>query len=149
MKQSLLSYEYIRGLIEGEGSFTFCNAPRHKSKIKINIPAMQLRMHVRDKKLIEAVRDTLGLSNRVYTYHYPGKDGTKRGPQAMLIVREFGNLRDIIIPLFYKRLYGNKGIQFKQWLEKMGSDPLVPKDYKLFYTLYQNGYFEDKAKKYQ
>lgn len=146
MKQSLLSYEYIRGLIDGEGTFTFYTS---LSKNKVKIPAFALRMHIRDKSLIEAVRDTLGLNNKVYTYHHRGKDGANRGPQAMLIVRGFSSFRDIIIPLFYKKLHGHKAIQFKDWLEKMGSDPMVPRDYQLLSKLYKKGYFEDKAKKFQ
>ncbi len=135
-----LSYEYIRGLTEGEGTFTFCNSGHRK------IPAFTIKMHVRDKKLLEAVRDVLGLKNKVYQYHYPGNDGSARGPQAMLIVREIGNLKDVIIPLFAKKLAGNKGKQFDAWIEKIWEDPDVPRAYKLIYKIYKSGFYDRNPK---
>lgn len=134
-----LTSEYIRGLIEGGGTFTFTTSTSgHK---KIRVPAFQLRMHVGDRKLIEAVRDYLCLKNKVYAYHYPGKDGAKRGPQAVLIVREIGNLKNIVIPFFYGKLAGNKGIQFNDWLEKIGSDPTVSGGFKILYRLHKSGFY--------
>ncbi len=136
MNTRLVTYDYIRGLIEGEGSFTFSSSgPGRK------VPSFQLRMHVRDKVLLEKVRDFLGLKNKIYTYHYPGNDGAKRGPQVVLIVREFGSLKNIIIPLFYRNLIGNKSIQFDEWLERIGSDPNVPKSYRLLYRLHKSGFY--------
>jgi len=108
-----LSYEYIRGLTEGEGTFTFSTS----HKLRRKVPAFALRMHVRDKGLLEIVRDSMGLKNKIYEYDYKRNDGYKRGPQAILIVREFGQLKNIIVPFFYKRLKGNKGKQFNDWLE--------------------------------
>src|SRR3989338_7579768 len=119
-----LPYDYIRGLVDGEGTFTFSTSPKKLKDgtiIKVKVPAFSLRMHNRDEYLIRAVRVTLGLNNSVYTYHYisPDKRGIKRGPQSVLIVREFPQIKEIIIPFFYKRLYGYKGKQFIDWLEKM------------------------------
>ena len=146
MKQKNLSFDYIRGLVDGEGTFTFCTATSWNKNKKVKVPAFQLRMHIRDKELIEAVRDFLGLKNKVYTYHYPGKDGAKRGSQAMLIVREFNNLKDIIIPLFYKNLIGHKNEQFIEWLEKIGSDPDVSDGFKSLYRLYKWGVYDKNPK---
>ncbi len=140
MLQRKLSCEYIRGLIDGEGTFTFTTSGNKKNKMKI--PAFQLRMHIRDKELIEGVRDFLGLKNKIYIYHYPGKDGANRGPQAMLIVREFKNLKDVIITLFYKKLIGYKNKQFIEWLEKIGSDPDVSNRFKSLYRLYKWGMYD-------
>ncbi|MBI5306058.1 LAGLIDADG family homing endonuclease [Candidatus Wolfebacteria bacterium] len=139
-----LSCDYIRGLVDGEGTFTFCTTGEWNKKSKV--PAFQLRMHIRDKELIETIRNFLGLRNKVYIYHYPGKDGASRGPQAMLIVREFNNLKDIIIPLFYKKLFGYKGIQFTEWLEKIGSDPDVSDRFKSLYRLYRWGMYDKLPK---
>lgn len=141
-----LTYEYIRGLIEGEGTFTFTTTTNLKNNQRMKVPAFQLRMHIRDKELIEAVRDYLKLKNKVYIYHYPGKDGSHRGPQAMLIVREMGRLRNIIIPLFYNKLAGHKAIQFNDWLENIGNDQLVHYRYKFLYILHKNGHFQNNNK---
>jgi hypothetical protein len=135
-----LSHEYIRGVVEGEGCFTFSKSSGRK------IPAFALRMHIRDEDLICAIRDTLGLRNRVYVYHYSGKDGCRRDPQAVLIVREFGQLKNIIVPFFYKRLKGNKGKQFDEWLEKIGSDPEVSKMFKIIHTIHKAGFYERNQK---
>lgn len=143
-----ISYEYVRGLVEGEGSFTFSTSTYIKdTKLKTKVPAFVLKMHIRDKELIENVRNVLGLRNKIYEYHYPGKDGYKRGPQAILIVREFGQLKNIVIPFFYKRLRGNKAKQFQEWLEKIGSDPGVSKHFKFIYKIYKAGFY-DKNPKY-
>lgn len=131
-----ITAEYIRGLTDGEGSFTFCTT-NGKSKI----PSFQLRMNVRDKALVEKVRDFLKIKNRVYVYHYLGKVGSNRGPQAMLIVREVGNLKNKIVPLFYNELIGYKAEQFNNWIEKIGNDPMVPERFKIIHFLHKRGYF--------
>lgn len=138
-----LSSEYIRGLIEGEGTFTFTTSGWSGKK---KVPSFQLRMNIRDKELIEAVRDFLGLKNKVYIYHYPGKDGSRRGPQAMLIVREFESLKDVIIPMFYNNLVGNKSKQFMAWMERIGSDPDVSDRFKSLYRLYKWGMYDKLPK---
>lgn len=103
-------------------------------------------MHVRDKKLLELVRDSLGLKNKVYEYDHKRNDGFKRGPQVMLIVRELGNIKNIIIPFFYKSLIGNKARQFDEWIEKIGKDPWVPEKFKFIYKLYKSGFYEKNNK---
>lgn len=144
-----LSYDYIRGLIEGEGSFTFSTTVRtlaDGTKKRERIPAFTIGMHERDEKLLRKVRDTLGLTNRVYNYKPSNKDGYNRGRKAFLIVREFGSLKNVIIPFFYNKLVGNKAIQFNQWLERIGSDPSVAESFKLLYRLHKSGYYERNPK---
>jgi hypothetical protein len=137
--QKEISYEYIRGLVEGEGCFTF--SPNKISNS--TIPAFSIRMHIRDKKLIGMVRDRLKLRNKIYEYYYPGNDGAKRGATITLIVREIGNIKNVIVPLFYKKLIGNKADSFEKWLDKIGSDPLVPSGYKFIYKLYVGGFYDN------
>ncbi len=143
-----LSNEYIRGLVDGEGCFTFytTKTTRGGKVIKTKIPAFALSMHERDRALIEGVRDSLGISNRVYTFRSPSYGGSVRGNKTVLVVRKFSSLKNVIIPFFYKKLKGNKGLQFLDWLEKIGSDPLVPDSYKLLYRLHTSGYFDDNPK---
>jgi hypothetical protein len=134
-----ISYEYIRGLIEGEGSFTF-------SPNKINgttTPSFAIRMHIRDKKMITMMRDKLKLKNRIYEYNYQGKDGSHRGPTVTLIVREVGNLKNIIVPLCYKKLVGNKSISFEKWMNIIGADPGITKGYKFINHLYELGFYDN------
>ena len=126
-----ISDDYIRGLVEGEGTFTF--SPSKTKYGRVKIPAFSIKMHIRDKALIEKVRDKLGLKNRVYVYHHKGNDGANRGPQAMLIVREINNLKDVIVPFFYRKLKGNKAKQFDEWIHKIWKDSEVPHSYKLIY----------------
>lgn len=135
-----LSNEYIRGLTEGEGTFTFCLSGGRK------IPTFTIKMHARDRELLESVRDTLGLKNKIYEYNHQRRDGHKRGPQTMLIVREIGNLKNTIIPLFAGKLRGNKGKQFEEWMEKMDKDPLVPDSYKFACKLYKSGFYTRNSK---
>ncbi len=144
-----ISYEYIRGLIDGEGSFTFCTTPNllkiNDEVFKQRIPAFILSMNSRDKDLISSIRDRLGLKNRVYTYRltplHTFNKSYIRGSKSMLIVRDFPSLKNVIVPFFYEKLRGYKGIQFKAWLELIGTDPAVPSRYKLIYRLHKNGFY--------
>lgn len=103
-------------------------------------------MHERDEYLIELVRDTLGLRNTIYNYDQRRSDGWKRGRKAVLMVREYESLRDVVVPLFYKKLRGNKGTQFMEWLENIGNDRDVPWRYKEIYDLYKSSFYDSQNK---
>jgi hypothetical protein len=143
-----ISADYIRGLIEGEGCFTFCKMSKaNRSGIRYKIPTFLIQMHERDRYLIEEVKRYLGVRDKVYILKAFTKDGYNRGNTARLMVRDFGELRDSIIPFFHRKLIGYKGKQFVNWLEKIGNDPEIHPDYKVFYSLYKRGYF-DKFKEF-
>jgi hypothetical protein len=144
LKRELTS-DYIRGLVEGEGSFTF-SKNRKSDGAPIRIPSFQIKMHVRDKALLEGIRDYLGLKNNIYVYDYQRNDGHNRAPQAILIVREIGNLKNTVIPFFYDKLAGNKAVQFNEWLGKIRNDPMVPEGYDILYRLHENGYYARNSK---
>ena len=112
-----ISADYIRGLVDGEGCFTFCNTPKNKYGKKLKLPTFVIQMHERDKELIEKIKEYLGVKDRIYICKAYLLDGYKRGKTARLMVRDFGELRDIIIPFFYKKLIGHKRKQFFDWLE--------------------------------
>lgn len=135
-----VSYDYIRGLVQGAGVFTFTTSAKLGSLKSRRIPAFQLRMHADNQELLEAIANRLKLSNKVYIYRYT-KDGARRKPIAFLIIREFSSLKNTIIPLFYEQLAGDKEREFEEWLQRIGSDPQVPKSYKLLYRLHKSGYF--------
>ena len=150
----VLTNEYIRGLIEGEGCFTFCTISRFSKKldkkIRLKIPAFLLSMHCRDKELITAVKNHLKLKNTIYEYKKPplisSNKEYKRGNQVMLIVREIGSLKNIIVPFCYKKLKGYKRKQFEEWIEKIGNDQAVPEVYKLIYRFCHSGYYDRNPK---
>lgn len=151
---ALLSDEYIRGLVEGEGCFTFCTIPDYKNPPqKLKIPTFVIQMHERDKGLIEAMRNRLCLKqNRIYVYkmgwlltHNYDMSKTreyKRGNSARVVIRDLGSLKNRVIPMFYKRLHGYKGAQFAEWLEKIGANDTVPERYKLLHRLYKSGFWD-------
>lgn len=143
-----ISLDYIRGLVEGEGCFTFCSVPRKTKNNpgKFKLPTFVIAMHERDEPLITAIRDRLKLKNRVYNHQPYMGDGIKRGRIAKLIVRDFGALKNIIVPLFYGKLRGNKGKQFLEWLQKIEDDPDVPATYKLIHRLHKSGFYARKLK---
>ncbi len=135
-----ITADYIRGLIDGEGCFTFSTIPRFNKRGKrIKLPVFMIAMHWRDKSLIEKLRDYMKLKEPVYTHASSKKDGYNRGNVARLMVRDFGELRDKVIPLFNNQLVGYKGLQFKEWMEKIGNDPDVHTDYRILYKLYKSG----------
>ena len=118
-----LSFEYIRGLVDGEGCFSFHTVPakdRLGNKIRMRIPAFMLGMSIQDINLIARVKETLGLRNRIYEYSQERRrDGYNRQPMAVLVVRDIGQLKNIIIPLFYKSLQGTEACSR---IEKIYSD---------------------------
>ncbi len=138
----LLSDEYIRGLVEGEGCFTFniriSKGERHK------IPTFVIGMHERDEELLRLMRTSMKLprinSNSVYVEGPYMKDGQKRGKIAKLIVRDYKSLLEVVIPFFYGKLRGNKGVQFQNWIEKIGASD-VPYPYRRIYDLHKKGRF--------
>ncbi|HEY4523997.1 MAG TPA: LAGLIDADG family homing endonuclease [Candidatus Paceibacterota bacterium] len=133
-----LSGDYIRGLVEGQGSFGFTASGPAGNKT----PAFQLKMSINNKKLLENIKDYLGLKNKIYEYHYPGKEKSRRESQVLLIVRDFNQLRGIIIPFFYKKLKGYKGKQFIEWLENIGKDPYISDRFKSLYGLCKLGMYD-------
>lgn len=104
---SIISDDYIRGLIEGEGCFG-----NMTDQNGVPVPAFMLKMHARDKELIEAIRDYLKLRDKVYEYNHQGRHF------ALLQVRDTGTLKNIIVPFFRNKLLGFKGTQFAAWLNK-------------------------------
>ena len=101
-----ITENYIRGLIEGEGYFGI-----DRRKNGNEIPQFILKMHVRDKELIEAIRDYIGLRDTIYEYKIQGRHF------SMLIIRDIPTLRNKIVPLFKNKLLGHKGTQFDWWLK--------------------------------
>lgn len=148
-----ISNEYIRGLVEGEGSFTFSTTRKRADGTRYKLPAFAISLNIRDKKILEGIRDKLGLKAKIY-YRAPeiniinAKTGKSylSGRQAILVIRDFEQLKDVIIPFFYKKLKGYKGVQFIQWLEKIGSDPGVSDRFKSLYRLYKWGMYDAHSK---
>lgn len=140
-RRFLVSNDYIRGLVEGEGCFTMCTHSNKKNFYKI--PTFCIQMHIRDRELIKTICNRLRLSNEIYEYQPSNKDGWNRGKTVRLVVREFESLKTKIIPFFYKKLRGNKGLQFEEWINKIGSDVLVSPKFKTLYDLYKLGYYEN------
>ncbi len=144
-----LSDSFILGLVVGEGCFTFStnttiDANRKKSLRRI--PAFSIGMHERDYELLIKVRDSMGLKNKVYKFKSSVGDGYNRGDKAILIVREFYQLKNIVIPFFNGRLEGYKEKQFKEWIEKIGSDESVPFHFKKLYWIHKAGFYDDYLK---
>jgi len=148
-----ISNEYIRGLVEGEGSFTFSTTRKRVDGTRYKLPAFVISLHIRDKNLLEMVRDKLGLKSKIYcraprVMIQNAKTGAKylSERQVILVVRDFQQLKDIIIPFFYKKLKGHKGEQFTEWLEKIGNDPGVSDRFKSLYRLYRWGMYDELPK---
>lgn len=143
-----LSNEFIRGLIVGEGCFSFHTNGSKKNPdgttSRWKIPAFVLSMHVRDRDLINSVADALGVDDMVYRHTGYKGDGLNRSDKATLAIRKFADLKDKVIPFFYNKLSGYKAIQFQEWLNNIGRDPDVRESYKLIYKLHKSGYWNKK-----
>lgn len=144
-----INYDYIRGLVAGEGCFSFCSIPvLGKNGNRLKIPAFILQMSQQDRNLVYLVKDKMGLRNRIYEYKpRPRKDPYNRQGMVMLIVRDFGQIKNIVVPFFYKKLIGFKAKQFEDWLENIGNDPDIQENYRFIYKIYKAGFY-DKNPKY-
>lgn len=148
-----ISNEYIRGLVEGGGSFSFHTSRTGPNDKRCKMPAFVISMHIRNQILIEAIRDKLGLRAKIYhrsprmsiSYSKTGNIYLSER-QTILVVRDFEQLKDIIIPFFYKKLKGHKGKQFIEWLEKIGTDPDISDRYKSLYRMYKWGMYDNFPK---
>ena len=142
---SHLSLEYIRGLVAGEGCFSFHTAPSAKEPgRKIRIPVFVISMSQQDNDLILLLKESMGLKGGLYSYgpRKNKKDNYNRQGMTTLMVRDLGQLKNIIVPLFHRKLIGYKAKQFSDWIEKIGSDPAVPGRYKLIHKLYTSGFYD-------
>ena len=148
MASKILSYNYVRGLIAGEGCFSFCTALGFNKKgKKLKVPAFMLQMSQQDKELVYLVKETMGLHNRIYEYGpRTKKDSYNKQGMIILIVRDFGQLKNIIVPFFYKKLVGFKAKQFEDWLENIGNDPDVQENYRFIYKIYKAGFYDRNPK---
>lgn len=146
-----MSYDYIRGLTDGEGCFSFHTVNRvnkYGKKITKRMPAFAISMNERDRILLEKVRRTLKLRKPLYSLKSFKGDGYNRGDYATLLVRNFGELKNIIVPLFYKKLIGYKALQFENWIERIGNDKSVMERYNLIYRIYKKGFYENNFRNY-
>lgn len=148
MTNRIPSYEYIRGLIAGEGCFSFCTVPViGKNGKRLKVPAFILQMSQQDKNLVYLVKETMGLRNRIYEYKARAtKDLYNRQGMVVLIVRDFGQLKNIVVPFFHKKLIGFKAEQFENWLEDIGNDPNVQERYRFIYEIYKAGFYDKNPK---
>jgi len=103
-----LSLDFIAGLIAGGGSFLV--VPYRKGKQTVFV--FQLRLHFNDRKLVFAVRNSLGLKEPVYEFYHNNRHS------ALLLVRKRAIIENIIIPAFEGRLSGLKEQQFQRWKER-------------------------------
>ncbi|OGY57195.1 MAG: hypothetical protein A2Y84_00260 [Candidatus Colwellbacteria bacterium RBG_13_48_8] len=135
-----LSKNYIIGLVESRGSFSFSTQNSRKRRV----PSFRIKLHVQDLALIEAIKEALGLDNKIYVYSPKSRDGAKRHPYAMLIVRDVDGLKNKVIPFFYGNFRGRKAFQFNDWLERIGKDPWVSDEFKVIHRLYKSKYYKKR-----
>ncbi|PIR97978.1 MAG: hypothetical protein COT89_01870 [Candidatus Colwellbacteria bacterium CG10_big_fil_rev_8_21_14_0_10_42_22] len=148
-KREKITKEYVLGIVESEGRFTFSTRTRklaNKTVIQTRVPTFSINMHEDNRNLLELVKKQMGLENKIYIYKSKDKDGYNRAKKALLIVRGYGAIKNIVVPYFYGQLVGGKAIQFKQWIERMGDDPLVADGYGLICRLHKNGYYAKNPK---
>jgi hypothetical protein len=104
---SNLSLDFIAGLVCGEGCFSW-----FIQNGKQRVAAFSLKMHYKDKDLVMAVRDSLGLKEPVHEYNHQGRH------YVMLVVRKRKIIEDVIIPAFEGKLSGSKKNQFEHWKKR-------------------------------
>lgn len=128
VKPELLSYDFIAGLIVGEGTFYWTKYGKHK------IPVFALRFHIRDFDLLVNVKYSLGITENIYEYTH------NRRHSAFLIIRNFHGLIKIIESI-YPKLTGHKKIQFINWFSMFKDNELEPR-YQTIYHIFREKFPE-------
>ncbi|MDD4996311.1 MAG: LAGLIDADG family homing endonuclease [Patescibacteria group bacterium] len=106
-----LSFDFIAGLICENGYFSWTYGNKNSKNA-----VFQIRMRHNDKKLLFALKNSLGLKESIYEYEYQDKTKTSiRRHQIVLLVRKREVIKKIIIPALDGRLYGLKEKQFNKW----------------------------------
>jgi hypothetical protein len=134
-----LNKNFVIGLVVGEGCFAYDRRKQKDGSIRY-VPNFTLRMHVRDIDLVRAIRNYLDVDQRVYEYIHNNRH------YGMFNIRNIGDIKNIIVPFFYKNLKGHKAKQFEAWLERMGREDTAER-YKLVFRLYKNGWYDDPVKR--
>ena len=149
-----MSNDYVRGLVDGEGCFTFHTITGKFVKVsegkieKLRRPVFAIAMCWRDEPLLEYVREVMGLHENLYrSSGFPGPGRENAQNKVALYSRSTSELLHNTIPFFYKKLHGFKGWQFELWLEEMGRTWMTS-DSRYLHRKYKEGYFEDKMDKF-
>ena len=110
-----LSLDFIAGFITDKGYFSWVTYKKNKQKVAI----FQLQMSYKDKDLIFAIKNSLGLKESIYEYKYQDKNKPLLSRHYIkLLVRRRETIKKIIIPTFEGRLHGLKQKQFNQWKQE-------------------------------
>ncbi|MEK7225067.1 MAG: LAGLIDADG family homing endonuclease [Bacteroidota bacterium] len=103
---ALPSLDFVAGLVAGEGCFTWIIQNGHEQA------SFQIKMPAWNRQLLEQVRTTLNLTERIHEYIYQERHF------VCLYIRKRSSIEDKIIPVFTGRLFGKKAAQFYLWKEK-------------------------------
>jgi hypothetical protein len=127
--------------LENRVRFLFYDNKSGKKNIKI--PAFFISFV--DEKTAKMLKNMLNLKNNIYEYPLKiGNDGYKRSPLFVIIVRDVGQLKNLIVPFFSRAISGNMLKNLDLWIHNIGADPLVPDRYKIISKLYSRGFYGKK-----
>ncbi len=136
-----LSLEFICGLVEAGGCFTFSKATSAGRSIRI--PTFTLEMSDEDEALLLEVRSVLDLKNKIYVYKtVMSSSGRRKRGRAILTVRDLGQLKNNIVPVFRQGLRGAKSRQLKEWLEEIGRAQEIPESFRILHLLHRSGFYD-------
>lgn len=105
--------EFIAGFVEGEGCFSLNYQTTGKNRCVWLRPMFFIGLNIRDKELLEKIRDKIGCG-RIYILKASGKyKYDKKHNEARLCVYRKEELQNIVIPFFEKyQFHGSKKIAF-------------------------------------
>lgn len=126
--------DIIIDLFNKRGIYSFSTQGIYKYKV----PYFCIKMKKEDIYNLKLIKRELKLKSKIYTYEPArGKDGYTRSATSMLIIRDIGELKDIIIPKSTSVLVGEKRSKFLKWLKQIRSGESVPSGYKLMASMFK------------
>lgn len=129
-----LSKDWAYGFLSSSGRLGFyCNSKKEK------IPSFIVKTGPEKHAMLILAAKIIGLRNKIYFYKY--KQGKKNYFQALLIVRDVGQLKNIIIPIFLKLMFVAKQVNLEDWMEEIIKNKAIPERYKVLYRIYRSRFY--------
>lgn len=141
MNKNKAKKEYVCGFLDGRARFLFYNNKSGGKEVKI--PTFLVSSE--DRSMVILTKNLLFIRNRVYEHPSKiGRDGYLRRYLAEIIIRDVGQLKNKVVPFFYGTQSKIKRSELHDWIQKIGSDPMVPERYKIISKLYSRGFYNKK-----
>lgn len=121
-KRPLIKKEWLLGFIEGDGYFRISFEINKRMKFGIRfIPSFSIKLHERDKAIIEQIRDLIGFGSvRPVSKKYSREKGSRTSDQIIYQCRGVSQCSKLQTFFEDMTFHTSKGREYKLWSEALG-----------------------------